>query len=152
MAKAGRMRWEDNTRDTQKGFGYLINRDRCVLKDGVYAGPGNKELQPRGKMVQVWAENDGHAVVDCKGGGLGAVGFREDKHNEGAGRVGSVTMQGVLTRNCRARAGAAADHRPYYVGRPGYGPGARHPNGAFCWPGARGCQYQRTADGLPAGF
>ena len=152
VAKAGRMRWEDNTRDTQKGFGYLINRDRCVLKDGVYAGPGNKELQPRGKMVQVWAEHDARAVIDCKAGSLGAVAFREDRHNEDAARVGSITMQGVLTRNCHARAQPRADHRPYYVGRPGYGPGARHPNGAFCWPGSTGCQYRRAADGLPAGF
>ena len=38
--------WSDNTRDTQKGFGYTVNRDRCVLKDGVYWGEGNRELQP----------------------------------------------------------------------------------------------------------
>ena len=30
--------WSDNSRDTQKGFGYYVNRDRCVLKDGVYWG------------------------------------------------------------------------------------------------------------------
>ena len=34
----GQRSWSDNTRDTQKGFGYYVNRDRCVMKDGVYWG------------------------------------------------------------------------------------------------------------------
>ena len=140
----GRGRWEDNTRDSQKGFGYYVNRDRCVLKDGVYRAPGNTDSQPQGRVAQIWAENAGRAVIDCAGAGLGKAAFQEDRHDEAsATRVGSVTLQGVLSKNCRARADFAAHHRDYYVGRPGYGPGARHLNGDYCWPGKTGCQTRR---------
>ena len=43
-----------------------------------------------------------------------------------------------------------ANYRPYYPGRPGYGPGTRNPNGQACWPGATGCQYRQPVDGMAA--
>mmetsp|Transcript_32921 Transcript_32921/g.104806 ORF Transcript_32921/g.104806 Transcript_32921/m.104806 type:complete len:1244 (-) Transcript_32921:714-4445(-) len=33
-------RWESDQASMQKGFGYYVNRDRCILKDGVYSGDG----------------------------------------------------------------------------------------------------------------
>merc|ERR1712100_453751 len=93
-SKSGRLyggrSWSDNTRDTQKGFGYTINRDRCVLKDGVYWGEGNRELQPHGHMVEIWAENAQNVIID-----------------------------GVVMRRCTVRADPKANPRPYYPGRPG---------------------------------
>jgi hypothetical protein len=144
--------WSDNTRDTQKGFGYTVNRDRCVLKDGVYWGEGNRELQPHGHMVEIWAENAQNVVIDCGGRGVGKNVFTADRHSgERASVLGSVSLQGVVMRRCTVRADPKANHRPYYPGRPGYGPGAKNPNGQSCWPGATGCQYRQAVDGQAAG-
>ena len=55
----GRSRWGHDTGSGLKGIGYYVNRDRCVLKDGVYAGDGNRELQPRGRIVQVRGKGGG---------------------------------------------------------------------------------------------
>ena len=144
--------WSDNTRDTQKGFGYTVNRDRCVLKDGVYWGEGNRELQPHGHVVEVWAENPQNVTLDCGGRSVGKNVFTADRHaGESASVTGSVSVHGVVTRRCAVRADPAANHRPYYPGRPGYGPGTKDPNGAACWPGATGCQYRQPVDGQAAG-
>ena len=51
----------------------------------------------------------------------------------------------------RVRADPAANHRPHYPGRPGYGPGTKNPNGQECVPGPTGCQYRTAVDGLAAG-
>ena len=144
--------WSDNTRDTQRGFGYTVNRDRCVLKDGVYWGEGNRELQPHGHVVEVWAENPQNVTLDCGGRSVGKNVFTADRHaGESASVTGSVSVHGVVTRRCAVRADPAANHRPYYPGRPGYGPGTKDPNGAACWPGATGCQYRQPVDGQAAG-
>ena len=96
--------WSDNSRDTQKGFGYYVNRDRCVLKDGVYWGEGNRELQPHGHMMQVWAENAQNVTVDCGGRSMGKNIFSADKHGgEHVTVVGSVSVHGVVMRRCNVR-------------------------------------------------
>ena len=101
--------WSDNTRDTQKGFGYTVNRDRCVLKDGVYWGEGNRELQPHGHMVEIWAENAQNVIIDCGGRGVGKNVFTADRHSgERASVLGSVTMHGVVMRRCRRTSSGAA--------------------------------------------
>lgn len=144
--------WSDSSRDTQKGFGYTINRDRCVLKDGVYWGEGNRELQPHGHMVEVWAENAHNVTLDCGGKSIGKNIFTADRHaGEHVTVVGSVSIHGVVMRRCSVRADPKANYRPYYPGRPGYGPGTKNPNGQPCWPGATGCQYRPPVDGMAAG-
>jgi len=65
--------------------------------------------------------------------------------------IGSVSIHGVVMRRCNVRADPKPNYRPYYPGRPGYGPGTRNPNGASCWPGATGCQYRAPIDGMAAG-
>ena len=136
--------WSDDSRDTQKGFGYAVNRDRCVLKDGTYWGEGNRELQPHGHMVEVWAENAQEVTLDCGGKSVGKNVFAGDRHGgEDVLATGSVSIKGVVMRRCTVRADPAPNYRPYYPGRPGYGPGARDPTGAACWPGATGCQFQQ---------
>lgn len=128
--------------DGAKGFGYSTNRDRCVLKDGVYWGEGNRELQPHGHMLEVWAENAQKVTLDCGGKSVGKNVFASDRHaGEAAVATGSVSIKGVVMRRCTVRADPAANYRPYYPGRPGYGPGARDPTGTACWPGATGCQF-----------
>lgn len=137
--------WSDDSKDTQKGFGYAVNRDRCVLKDGVYWGEGNRELQPHGHMIEVWAENAQNVTLDCGGKSVGKNVFASDRHaGEAAIATGSVSIKGVIMRRCTVRADPAPDYRPYYPGRPGYGPGARDPNGNACWPGATGCQFNQA--------
>ena len=148
----GRGGWEDDTRDSTKGIGFTVNRDRCVLKAGVYTGAGNINLHPRGRVVQIWAEDNGRALIDCHGASLGKYVGRDTKDDEQAAREGVISMQGVVTKHCGHMPHHDPQHRPYYVGRPGYGPGTRHPNGQFCTPGARGCQFQTLPDGIPAGF
>mmetsp|Transcript_2770 Transcript_2770/g.10043 ORF Transcript_2770/g.10043 Transcript_2770/m.10043 type:complete len:1382 (-) Transcript_2770:89-4234(-) len=144
--------WEDDTRDTRKGFGYYINRDRCVLKDGTYFGEGNRELQPQGRLVELWAENANNATVDCGGKSIGKKIFQVDRHGgEHVQVVGSISMNGVVLRRCEVRADAAPNYRPFYPGRPGFGPGAKNPNGQLCWPGATGCQARPPVDGMAAG-
>eukprot|EP00793_Prasinoderma_coloniale_P001378 PRCOL_00005153-RA len=134
-----------DTRDTQKGFGYYVNRDRCVLKDGVYRGLGNSNLSPHGKMVEVWAENAHQATIDCGEQPLGLVHFNQERNAMGANGKGSVSMHGVVTRRCTLNPYIDPQTRPYYLGRPGYGPGARNAQtGEYCWPGSTGCQAQAT--------
>ena len=136
--------WSDDSRDAQKGFGYAVNRDRCVLKDGTYWGEGNRELQPHGHMVEVWAENAQEVTLDCGGKSVGRNVFAGDRHGgEDVLATGSVSIKGVVMRRCTVRADPAPNYRPYYPGRPGYGPGARDPAGTACWPGATGCQFQQ---------
>ena len=144
--------WSDNTRDTQKGFGYTVNRDRCVLKDGVYWGEGNRELQPHGHMVEVWAENPQNVTLDCGGKKCG-----EERLHRGSTRGRVRLRHGVRVhprrrhRRCAVRADPAANYARTIRGRPGYGPGTKDPNGAACWPGATGCQYRQPVDGQAAG-
>lgn len=146
--------WSDQSRESQRGFGYSVNRDRCVLKDGTYWGEGNRELQPHGHVIEVWAENAQNVVVDCGGRSVGKNVFTADRHagERGAGgTTGSVSLRGVVMRRCVVRADPAANHRPHYPGRPGYGPGTKNPNGQECVPGPTGCQYRTAVDGLAAG-
>ena len=151
--RKGRGGWEDDTRDSTKGIGYTVNRDRCILKAGMYTGAGNLNLHPRGRVVQIWAENAGTALVDCGGASLGRYVSQRDTHDDQlASREGLITMKGVVTKHCGHAAHHDPTHRPYYVGRPGYGPGTRHPNGKFCTPGKMGCQFSTPPDGIPAGL
>jgi len=147
----GKGRWEDDTRDTQKGFGYYVNRDRCVLKDGVYSGLGNNNLSPHGKMVEIWAENAHEAIVDCQSEPLGLVHFNQERNAHHANGRGSISMHGVVTRRCSMNSYQDPQQRDYYLGRPGYGPGAKNPNGQYCWPGSTGCQARVPVDGTAAG-
>jgi hypothetical protein len=148
LGKSGK----DRERDSAKGFGYTVNRDRCILKDGVYWGEGNRDLQPHGHVVEVWAENANNVTIDCGGRSIGKHVFTADKHGgERATVVGSVNVQGVVMRRCNIRADPKPNYRPYYPGRPGYGPGTRNPNGQMCWPGATGCQARQGVDGMAAG-
>ena len=144
--------WATDTRDTQKGLGYYVNRDRCVLKDGIYRGMGNNNLVPHGKIVEVWAENAYNATIDCNNEPLGLSHFNQER-NAGRGMAGqgTISMHGVITRKCTMSPYMDPQHREYYLGRPGYGPGAKHPNGQYCWPGSTGCQYQKPPDGAAAG-
>ena len=36
----------------QRGIGYFVNRDRCVLKDGIYFGEGNRDLRAGGHVAR----------------------------------------------------------------------------------------------------
>ena len=94
----------------RKGFGYTINRDRCVLKDGVYWGEGNRELQPHGHMVEVWAENAQNVTLDCGGRSIGKNIFTADRHaGEHVTVVGSVSIHGVVMRR-RGRVSSHTTH------------------------------------------
>mmetsp|Transcript_32921 Transcript_32921/g.104812 ORF Transcript_32921/g.104812 Transcript_32921/m.104812 type:complete len:105 (-) Transcript_32921:172-486(-) len=104
-------------------------------------------------MVQVWAENDNRVTIDCGGKGMGSVSFQEDRNSgDDVPTVGSLTIRGVITKKCHARGDYRPNYREYYAGRPGYGPGARHASGQYCWPGATGCQMRPPADGMAPGL
>ena len=101
-------------------------------------GRGNRELQPHGHMVEVWAENAQEVTLDCGGKSVGRNAFAGDRHGgEDVLATGSVSIKGVVMRRCTVRADPAPSYRPYYPGRPGYGPGARDPAGTACWPEPR---------------
>jgi hypothetical protein len=143
-AYGGRSRSADS-RDAPRGFGYAVNRDRCVLKDGTYWGEGNRELQPHGHVLEIWAENAQNVTLDCGGKSVGKNVFASDwRDGETAGAAGSARLKGVTMRRCTARADPAPNYRPYYPGRPGYGPGARDTTGVACSPGDTGCQFRRA--------
>ena len=104
--------------------------------------------QPR--AAAAWAHGGGlggeraGGTLDCGGKSVGRNVFAGDRHGgEDVLATGSVSIKGVVMRRCTVRADPAPNYRPYYPGRPGYGPGARDPAGAACWPGATGCQFQQ---------
>ena len=136
--------WSDDRATRRSGFS-LANRDRCVLKDGTYWGEGNRELQPHGHMVEVWAENarGGHAGLRREVRRAQRL-RRRQARRRGRSRHRERIYQGrgdaAVSRCARTRRRTTGRTTP---GRPAYGPGARGLAGTACWPGATGCQFQQ---------
>jgi len=84
-----------------KGMGYFMNRDRIIVANGVYMGPGNVGLHPLGKMIELWAMNRGYCTIDCADSGTPAVYANQDRTvGEEGSHTGSLTLFGVATLRC----------------------------------------------------
>jgi len=81
------------------GYGYTVNRDRCILKDGTYWGLGNRQLRANGRVVQVWAENADKAIVDCEGFPVGKHVYAR-KEPTRVYSPGSIHTQGIVLKRC----------------------------------------------------
>ena len=81
------------------GYGYTVNRDRCILKDGTYWGTGNRQLRVNGRVVQVWAENTDKAIVDCEGFPVGKNVYSRREPTR-VYSPGSIHTQGVVLKRC----------------------------------------------------
>ena len=91
----------ERPQSTSKGFGYYVNRDRIILANGVYTGPGNVGLHPLGRVVEVMAENRGSASIHCGDTGMPALLVSDDRHaGEDLTGRGSVSLFGVPTVGC----------------------------------------------------
>ena len=87
-----------------RGFGYNLNRDRILVRNGLYAGAGNTNLAPMGKMLEVVGESSGGAAIDCGGSGVAAVlasGSRSS--GEEMNNLGVINLVNVATSNCDGR-------------------------------------------------
>ena len=100
------------------GYGYTVNRDRCVLKDGTYWGQGNRELRAPGRVIQIWAENNDKVTIDCEGASIGRTVFAGVQDPSRLTTAGSVTMQGIITKRCNFPVPYHATDKAYYYGRP----------------------------------
>ena len=100
-----------------RGYGYTVNRDRCILKDGTYWGPGNRDLRSHGRVIQLWAENDGKAVIDCEGQSIGKSVHGAKMDGSRTTALGSIATQGVTLARCGFKVPYAADHKTHYPGR-----------------------------------
>ena len=104
-----------------------MDRDRCVLKDRVYWGEGNRELQPHGHVVEVWAENPQNVTLDC-GGSVGKNVFTADRP-----RARSPPSRGPCPSTASSRGYAVRAVRgespPVLSGKAGIRTGDEDPNG-----------------------
>ena len=99
------------------GYGYTVNRDRCILKDGTYWGVGNREFIARGRVVHLMAENNEKVTIDCEGASLGKNVFTGARDPARLTPTGSVSMFGIITKRCNFPGASHATDKPYYYGR-----------------------------------
>jgi len=97
-AKAETWRADDDGKadfaSIQAAIDAATDGDTVVVADGIYAGPGNRNIDFRGKRITVRSENGPErCIIDCEGGGRGFL-FRT---NEDAGSV----LDGFAVRNAR---------------------------------------------------
>jgi len=104
-------------RDGGGGYAYTVNRDRCILKDGTYFGPGNRQLRANGRVIQLWAENNERTTIDCEGLPIGKNVYAKQEPTR-VTAPGSIAMQGVVLRNCGFRVPYTASQKLMYHGRP----------------------------------
>ncbi len=56
----------------QAGIDAAVNGDEVVVADGVYTGPGNRDIDFGGKLITVRSENGANnCIIDCQGDGRG---------------------------------------------------------------------------------
>ncbi|XRB12055.1 IPT/TIG domain-containing protein [Pseudoscourfieldia marina] len=100
--------------------GEWVNADRVVVHNGIYSGPANTYLDPRGRVVEVVARSArrDEVVVDCGGGaGLLAPGISASMLSDASSALsvapslspGSLLMRGVVARNCGVGADGELD-------------------------------------------
>jgi hypothetical protein len=94
-----------------------VNRDRCILKDGTYFGPGNRQLRANGRVIQLWAENEERAVIDCEGLPVGKQVYAKREPTR-VSAPGSIATQGVVLKRCGFKMPYAAADKLFYPGRP----------------------------------
>lgn len=94
-----------------------VNVDRCILKDGAYWGPGNRELRANGRVVEVSAENPGKAIIDCEGLPIGRQVYAKRDPTR-ATAPGAISTHGVTFMRCGFKQPYAADTRQFYPGYP----------------------------------
>ena len=104
-------------RDGGGGYAYTVNRDRCILKDGTYFGPGNRQLRANGRVIQLWAENEERAVIDCEGLPVGKQVYAKREPTR-VSAPGSIATQGVVLKRCGFKMPYAAADKLFYPGRP----------------------------------
>lgn len=96
------------------GYGYTVNRDRCILKDGTYWGRGNREFIAHHRVVHIVAENSGKVTIDCEGASLGKNVFAGARDPTRLTPTGSVSMFGIATKRCNFPGASHAADKPYY--------------------------------------
>jgi hypothetical protein len=104
-------------RDGGGGYAYTVNRDRCILKDGTYFGPGNRQLRANGRVVQVWAENNDRVTIDCEGLPIGKNVYAKQEPTR-VTAPGSIATQGVTMKRCGFQIPYTATDKLMYPGRP----------------------------------
>ena len=76
----------------QAAIDVALDGDTVLVADGIYTGPGNKNLDFLGKAITVKSENGPeHCIIDCEGSGRGFY-FREGEGNDSL-------LQGFTIRN-----------------------------------------------------
>ena len=82
----------------QEALDAASSGDEIVLLDGIYSGPGNRDLRPGGKTLLIRGEtSSANSVIDCEGQGRGF---------DLAGTLDVITLRELTIRNGAAVAGA----------------------------------------------
>lgn len=58
----------------QEGLAAATNGDTVLILDGLYSGPGNRDLDPAGKSITIESESGAsNAIIDCQSAGRGFI-------------------------------------------------------------------------------
>ncbi len=83
----------------QAGIDAAVNGDEVIVADGVYTGPGNRDLDFNGKLITVRSANGpDNCIIDCQG-------TEADPHRGfhfHSGETSDAVVQGFTIRNGRA--------------------------------------------------
>jgi hypothetical protein len=93
-----------------------FNRDMVIVLSGIYMGPGNVALRPRGKLVTIRSEwthlglpgagaNGLEVTVDCQNSGFGFIEESGERYwdSDSATERDSIYVQGLNVMNCLNR-------------------------------------------------
>ena len=141
--------WSDNTRDTQRGFGYTVNRPIAACsRTGCTGARATASCNPTATWWRCGQKTrkTSRWTAGKKCG--------EERLHRGSTRGRVRLRHGVRVRPRRRHAKMRRSrHRsgrrppPVLSGKAGIRTGTKDPNGAACWPGATGCQYRQPVDG-----
>lgn len=87
--------WQEQPRTIQDAIDVALHGDTIIVADGVYTGPGNRDIDFNGKSVTIRSENGPEAtIIDCQGEGYG---FEIVGNKSGPARIEGFTIRhGVL--------------------------------------------------------